>query len=68
MDVAIFGIGRIGKTHLRDLADEPRVHVKYLVDIKAVHDKVTKLAVELRLRDFVMLSVDETEAVFNDEK
>jgi myo-inositol 2-dehydrogenase/D-chiro-inositol 1-dehydrogenase len=42
MNVALFGAGRIGKIHAANLADQPGVSLKYVVDISA--DATAELA------------------------
>ncbi|KAK3108795.1 hypothetical protein FSP39_015911 [Pinctada imbricata] len=67
VNVAIIGVGRIGQVHLRHLATEERVDIKYLVDIAQTHDDIRRLVNKYRLKDVQILVPEEVHSVINDK-
>ncbi|OWF40492.1 uncharacterized protein LOC110463740 [Mizuhopecten yessoensis] len=68
MEVAIFGVGRIGQIHLGHLVDERRVRVTYLVDHEPVHETIKDLTQKHSLTDVTILKTEDAHMAIKDEK
>ncbi|KAK3108503.1 hypothetical protein FSP39_009372 [Pinctada imbricata] len=67
--VAIFGIGRIGQVHLKNLVNCNRVVVKWIVDAGCMKEKAHGLIDQLRLQgETTFVEIEKSDKVFaNDE-
>ncbi|XP_067649881.1 inositol 2-dehydrogenase-like [Haliotis asinina] len=67
VNMAMFGLGRIGKVHLQNLLDQEDVCIRYLVDVTAVQGDLHHLVRKYRLAETTMvLSTEEADVVFKD--
>ncbi|XP_041367452.1 uncharacterized oxidoreductase YrbE-like [Gigantopelta aegis] len=65
--IAIFGLGRIGKVHLHNLASAFRVNIKWIVDDISVHDDIRTLLQKYRLEHVTRVaSLEEADTVHSD--
>ncbi|ESO84558.1 hypothetical protein LOTGIDRAFT_222060 [Lottia gigantea] len=65
--IALFGCGRIGSLHLRNLATLP-TEILWVVDVKVSHENITDLLDELRLSSTQVADVSEMDKVLLDER
>ena len=66
---AIFGIGRIGQVHLRNMVHCNRLVVKWLVDVEGMRSKAQELTKLLRLSgEAQFINIDDADRVFNDSE
>ncbi|XP_041367581.1 uncharacterized oxidoreductase YrbE-like [Gigantopelta aegis] len=56
INVAIFGLGRIGRRHLQGLARTFRVNIKWIVDDISLHDDIRTLLQKYRLEHVTRLA------------
>ncbi|XP_041365383.1 uncharacterized oxidoreductase YrbE-like isoform X2 [Gigantopelta aegis] len=67
INVAIFGLGRIGKLHLHNLARTFRVNIKWIVDDISLHEDIRTLLQKYRLEHVTRLaSLEEADTVHSD--
>ncbi|XP_041367065.1 uncharacterized oxidoreductase YrbE-like [Gigantopelta aegis] len=67
IDTAIFGLGRMGKVHLHNLASTFRVNIKWIVDDISVHDDIRTLLQKYRLEHVTRVaSLEEADTVHSD--
>ncbi|XP_046555686.1 inositol 2-dehydrogenase-like [Haliotis rubra] len=63
----MFGLGRIGKVHLRSLLDQEDVCIRYLVDVTAAQGDLHHLVRKYRLAETTtVLSTEEADVVYKD--
>ncbi|XP_072025945.1 inositol 2-dehydrogenase-like [Amphiura filiformis] len=65
IELALFGVGRIGPTHLNSIARHPRAHLKYLVEFDLALAK--KCLDEEGLEDAVIVPANEVAKVYADK-
>ncbi|XP_071101909.1 uncharacterized oxidoreductase YrbE-like [Haliotis cracherodii] len=68
VNVALFGLGRIGRVHLRSLVDQEDVCILYLVDVMPSQGELRQLVRKHRLGDTTVLSTEEADIVFDDPR
>ena len=64
--VAIFGLGRAGQIHARNLSRSPRVRLLWFVD--ADTEKARETADTLWIPDVTIITPNDAEKVFKDER
>lgn len=67
LGAALFGVGRIGQVHLKNMVDNARLRVRWLVDVTSQHDLMTRLIDRYRLTgEAKVLDIEDSDKVFSD--
>ena len=68
-NIAIFGLGRIGKRHLHNLVVMFRVNIKWIVDDVSLHGDIRRLLRKYKLENEARLaSPEEADTVYSDTR
>lgn len=67
LGAALFGVGRIGQVHLKNMVDNARLRVQWLVDVTSQHDLMTRLIDRYRLTgEAKVLDIEDSDKVLSD--
>ncbi|XP_022338565.2 myo-inositol 2-dehydrogenase-like [Crassostrea virginica] len=67
LGAALFGVGRIGQVHLKNMVDNARLRVQWLVDVTSQHDLMMRLIDRYRLTgEAKVLDIEDSDKVFSD--
>ncbi|XP_061162543.1 myo-inositol 2-dehydrogenase-like isoform X1 [Saccostrea echinata] len=69
LGAALFGVGRIGQVHLKNMVDNGRLAIRWLVDVPAQHGMMNELIEKHRLTgETEVIDIEASEKVFEDPR
>ncbi|XP_062618713.1 myo-inositol 2-dehydrogenase-like isoform X2 [Saccostrea cucullata] len=69
LGAALFGVGRIGQVHLKNMVDSGRLTIRWLVDVPAQHGVMTELIGKHRLQgEAQVIDIKASQKVFEDPR
>jgi len=64
--LAVFGAGRMGTLHMRNLTQAGRAQIKYVIEHQSVVDKAKDTLTGLGLADTILLTLQRADTAYND--